>query len=420
MSTFHNCSSLKSVTILGSVTKIGERAFAECESLESVTIPASVKTIEKSAFSQCGLLEKQVYIRVLSDGKPQFPEVEDGAFDGPPFPKDRKDIIFVDENGDELTEEALNEADVKTAFKQAAANDGDSDNTTWHGWPYTKAWEETAEKLHITATATAGGTIDPEGDSEVAKSAEITFTITPDEGNKIKTVTVDAGTAAEKDVTAELADTLARAQTGARYYTFTNVTEDHTIHAAFEKDGNGSGGGGDNPNPNPNPNPGGGSSGDNTGDNGSSGGGDTNSGNGSGAVNAVNSDSGNSAGNGQAAFSAGNVSAQAQAQSGGNGTSAGGKEPKTGDASYLEVYATLAMIAGLTYLILYMLEESRGMSEREKETFIAAFIRWGKKGGAFRKGCAVAAIFCLLAYYHTIGKRAWENALRENYMGQAV
>ena len=51
----------------------------------------------------------------------------------------------------------------------------------------------------------------------------------------------------DNDVTAELKDTLAKAQAGARYYTFTIVTENHTIHAAFEKDGN-TPGGGDKPN----------------------------------------------------------------------------------------------------------------------------------------------------------------------------
>ncbi len=104
---------------------------------------------------------------------------------------------------------------------------------------------------------------------------------------------------------------------------------------------------------------------------------------------------------------------------GGKGTASDGKEPKTGDTSYLEVYATLAMIAGLTWLLLCFMDEARGMSEREKEVFVAAFIRWGKKGGAFRKCCAMAAIFCLLAYYHTIGKRVGRNALPENYLGQA-
>lgn len=81
-----------------------------------------------------------------------------------------------------------------------------------------------------------------------------------------------------------------------------------------------------------------------------------------------------------------------------------GREPKTGDPSHLEVYATIAMVAGLTWLLLWFMEEGRGMSEREKEVFVAAFIRWAKKGGLFRKCCAMAAIFCILAYYHSVGR----------------
>ena len=340
------------------------------------------------------------------------------------------------------------------------------------------SWVEktVVDSLRIQATATEGGTIAPKGEIIVSKGGERTFTITPDEGNKIKAVTVDG-----KDVTAELKETRARAQTGARYYTFTNIVQNHTIHAEFERDGgsSGGGGGGDNPDPsgdNPgggdNPNPGGGSGGgggdnpdpgndddnkkpgsgggnagggDNGGGNTNSGGGNngggTNPDGGNGAGNTANADTGNGAGNGQtvtgtavssaqagsgaAAASAGsNTAFDGSKAAGGStsgvaGTAANGKEPKTGDASYLEVYATLAMIAGLTYLLLYVMEESRGMSEREKEAFVAAFIRWGKKGGAFRKCCAMAAIFCLLAYYHIIGKNVGENALREKHLGQA-
>lgn len=88
------------------------------------------------------------------------------------------------------------------------------------------------------------------------------------------------------------------------------------------------------------------------------------------------------------------------------------REPNTGDATHVEIYATIAMIAGLAYLFFYFMEEERGMTEREKEVFVAAFIRWGRRGGSFRKGCAVVAIFCLLAYYHAIGKRGDKNALR--------
>ncbi len=284
--------------------------------------------------------------------------------------------------------------------------------------------EPAAVSLQIRATATEGGTIDPKGDIYVIKGGGKTFMITPDEGNRIKSVTVDG-----IDVTAGLVDTVARAQTEAKSYTFTNVTENHMIHAAFEKDGNG--GGGDNPDPNPNPNPNPDPGGDNPGG-GNGGGGGDNSGGPNGVENgqavagaesvsvqaasgaAVTSAGGNATSGGSAARSTadGTASATSEQTAGGTETAANGREPKTGDASYLEVYATLAMIAGLTYLLLYVLEESRGMSEREKEAFVAAFIRWGKKGGAFRKGCAVLAIFCLLAYYHIIGKNVGGNALR--------
>ena len=78
------------------------------------------------------------------------------------------------------------------------------------------------------------------------------------------------------------------------------------------------------------------------------------------------------------------------------------------------------MIAGLTYLLLYFMEEGRGMSEREKDAFVAAFIRWAKKGGVFRKCCAMAAIFCLLVYYHSIGKRVNGGTLMRECLEQAM
>ncbi len=287
------------------------------------------------------------------------------------------------------------------------------------------------DSLRIKATATEGGTIAPEGEIIVSKGGERTFTITPDEGYRIKSVTVDDG-----DVTADLKETRARAQTGARYYTFTNIVKDHTIHAEFERDG------GENPNPNPTPGGDGGNGGGGTGDNsnpgdggghsggggnsnfdgGNNGGSNTNPDGGNGAGNTVDFSNGENTGNTQATSGTETSSAQAGSNAagvatagasgqtaGGNGTAAGGKEPKTGDTAYWEVYATLAMVAGLTYLLLYIMEESRGMTEREKEAAVAALIRWGKKGGSFRKCCAMAAIFGLLMYYHAIGKRGQRN-----------
>ena len=62
---FKNCSNLKSITILDSVTsitipdsvtRIGDFAFSGCSSLTSITIPDSVTSIGESAFSYCSLL----------------------------------------------------------------------------------------------------------------------------------------------------------------------------------------------------------------------------------------------------------------------------------------------------------------------------------------------------------------------------
>lgn len=265
----------------------------------------------------------------------------------------------------------------------------------------------------ITASADEGGSISPSGRVSVNKGDSQTFTITPKEGNRIKAVTVDG-----IDRTAELMET----PTGARYYTFTNITGNHTIYATFESDGSNPGGGGDNPNPGggDNPNPGDGGSGDNPNP-----GSEDSTGNVQVTVvsETASPQAENSAvadmGTPQASKGQENAASATGQKANGKGTASDGKEPKTGDTNYLEVYATLAMIAGLTWLLLCFMDEARGMSEREKEVFVAAFIRWGKKGGAFRKCCAMAAIFCLLAYYHTIGKRVDRNALPENYLGQA-
>lgn len=281
---------------------------------------------------------------------------------------------------------------------------------------YAKWEKKTAiDSFRISATATEGGTIDPKDEVIVSKGGERTFTITPDEGYRIKSVTVD-----DEDVTAELKDTLARAQAGTRYYTFTNVTKDHTIYAEFERDGSSSGGGGGD---HSNPDGGGNNGGDNINPDGGNGTETSSAQAGSGTVVTSAGNNAASVSSKEAGASGESVNGSASSTSGqtagAGGTTANGKEPKTGDASYLEVYATLAMIAGLTYLLLYVMEESRGMSEREKEAFVAAFIRWGKKGGTFRKCCAMAAIFCLLAYYHIIGKNVGGNALREKHLGQA-
>jgi hypothetical protein len=80
----------------------------------------------------------------------------------------------------------------------------------------------------ITATAGENGTIDPES-AEVMYGYDKTFTITPAEGYRIAAVVVDAETEGEANVANDVV-------TGdeAFFYTFTNVTANHTIHVTFE------------------------------------------------------------------------------------------------------------------------------------------------------------------------------------------
>lgn len=58
---FSDCSSLTSVTILDGVTSIGAGAFFKCSSLASVTIPSSVTRIEDGAFCDCSSLADVYY-----------------------------------------------------------------------------------------------------------------------------------------------------------------------------------------------------------------------------------------------------------------------------------------------------------------------------------------------------------------------
>ncbi len=94
-----------------------------------------------------------------------------------------------------------------------------------------------------------------------------------------------------------------------------------------------------------------------------------------------------------------------------NGEAEKGEKPKTGDISRVEIYATAAMIAGLSYVMLIFARGKEGMTEEEKNIRVSALIEWSRKGSRLRKYAAFTAIFFLLLYYHSIGKRVnleWE------------
>ena len=74
---FAECTSLQSVVIPDSVTKIGESAFSGCTSLQSIVIPDSVTEIGRYAFSGCTSLQSVVILDSVI-------EIGDYAFSGCP------------------------------------------------------------------------------------------------------------------------------------------------------------------------------------------------------------------------------------------------------------------------------------------------------------------------------------------------
>ncbi len=57
---FYGCANLESITIIGSMTAIGEKAFFNCENLIEISISNNVKTIGEGAFAGCSSLETMV------------------------------------------------------------------------------------------------------------------------------------------------------------------------------------------------------------------------------------------------------------------------------------------------------------------------------------------------------------------------
>ncbi len=155
---FNGCSSLETITFPDTLELIGWGAFLNCTGLKSITIPASVISIEGSAFQNCGSLAA-VYM------KGNAPTYGDNVF--------------------QSTAAGI------TVFYRAGAT----------GFSGTYAGCATALWVQHTVTVSCGdhGTVFPET-TAVYDGETVTFTITPDTGFQISTltfngenVTADAG-----------------------------------------------------------------------------------------------------------------------------------------------------------------------------------------------------------------------------------
>ena len=184
-----------------------------------------------------------------------------------------------------------------------------------------------------------------------------------------------------------------------RFSTYAIVYKD-TANGGGSGDGGGNSGGGDNGSDSGN------NGGDNGNGNGSNGGSaDQNGGNNNGSGSNNGAGSNNNGGTGSGVGSAKNSSQNNAEKITVKQGSAKDDEPKTGDNTPLELSATLAMIAGFAYLLLYFADRERGMTEETKKELVSRLVGWAKQGGRFRRYLALAAIFVLLVYYHSIGKK---------------
>ena len=155
---FSNCHNLTSVS-LPAATIVGEGAFAYCDALTSVSLPAAT-SIGENAFNYC----KQLIFFNLRATPPTLKNKY--VFDGCPSPRY---LMLVDAEGNLLTGNEFT-----TAQNAYRANAGWSTiMQTWHGWTL-------SEGFLIRALPAEGGTVI--GAGNYAKGSDVSLTAIPNRG----------------------------------------------------------------------------------------------------------------------------------------------------------------------------------------------------------------------------------------------
>ena len=298
---------------------------------DSVTIG---KTIEKLPASEAGTVDKDVQ----TDGKAPVTQISTSA-------NELAEMLLTDAE----KQQVANGTDIKIVLevKDAADSVGSDDKalveTAKNGY-------ETGQYLDISLFKIIG-----ENRNAISKTnGKITVTITiPDalkntENNTTRTFAVIR----VHDKKAELLEDLDESAD-----TITIATDRFSTYAIIYKDTANDG------------------SGDNNGDNDNNGGEDNNGGNDNnggednsgGNDNNGGGDNGNNGNDNQNNNDSNNSNSPNSADKNGTKSDASkGSEPKTGDVTPIELYATLALIAGFTCLLLYFTDKKRGMTEETK------------------------------------------------------
>lgn len=172
-SSFNLCPSLTSVTIPNSVTRIGERAFSKCTSLTSVTMPNSIVSIEQDIFEYCTSLTsvtlplsvKIICYKAFRD----CTSLTTVYYEGSVADRDR---ISIEWSNDDL------------------------ENATWiyhaTGDSTPTPTPDVTPTYAVTASNSTNGTINL-GQTTAEEGDRVTFSVVPNSGYMIETVTVKDG-----------------------------------------------------------------------------------------------------------------------------------------------------------------------------------------------------------------------------------
>lgn len=366
---FSGCCDLIAIVIPDTVTSIGSLAFKHASSLSEITLPPNLQSIGDSAFSDCSSLEK-----VVMQGETP-PTIGASVFEECKFVTDNsKGIIVPKDRGD--------------AYKAAMGTFGDN-ILEKHVHSFGTAW--VFDGMNHWHECACGGKADAAahawGDGVVVASP------TETEAGIMGYVCTVCLAAKTEPIPATGGDTSVSGGDNSSVSGNGNPSNPggNPSDSGNNPGDNSSVSGNDNPGGNPsvsgNDNPGG-----------NSGGGTPGSGN-------DNPDDGNSGsgpadgGNPQQPISSSDwalfwnaITANAPKDA----------EPKTADGISLELYATVAMIAGFFYLLLLFLDKY-DISEEERRESLARLVKWAKRGGRLRRLPVMAVLLVMRTYYRVMG-----------------